>query len=158
MVHSKQLLQVYQSKLDNRSLRRTLLLGAASAVVLGLSTPASAQVDCKAHPNDPSCQSGSLETVIVTGSRIPQQGLNSRSPVTSVDQQEAQMQGTTNIDTLLNNLPSVFADQTEGASNNSSAAAILYSRQNPKILWVDDAEIVGDRIAELGPVFWDFFA
>jgi hypothetical protein len=32
------------------------------------------------------------------------------------------------------------------------------SRHNPKILWVDDAEIVGDRIAEVGPIPWHFFA
>ena len=32
------------------------------------------------------------------------------------------------------------------------------SRQNPKILWVDDAEIVGDRIAKFWPAFGDFFA
>jgi hypothetical protein len=36
--------------------------------------------------------------------------------------------------------------------------AIPCSRQNAKILWVDDAKIVGDEIAELRPVFWDFFA
>ena len=32
------------------------------------------------------------------------------------------------------------------------------SPHNPKILWVDDAEIVGDRIAEVGPVARNFFA
>jgi hypothetical protein len=36
--------------------------------------------------------------------------------------------------------------------------AIPGSRQNPKILWVDDAEVVGDRIAKALPVFGDFFA
>jgi len=35
---------------------------------------------------------------------------------------------------------------------------ILLSRQNPKILWVDDTEVVGDRIAQLRPVFRSFFA
>src|ERR1700687_4878441 len=32
------------------------------------------------------------------------------------------------------------------------------SRHDPKILWVDDAKIVGDRIAEIGPVAGNFFA
>jgi hypothetical protein len=32
------------------------------------------------------------------------------------------------------------------------------SRHDPKIVWVDDAEIVGDRIAEVGPVAGNFFA
>jgi len=31
------------------------------------------------------------------------------------------------------------------------------SRQNPKILWVDDAKVVGDRIAKFWPAFGDFF-
>src|SRR5665811_1739030 len=31
------------------------------------------------------------------------------------------------------------------------------SRHDPKILWVDDTEIVGDRIAEVRPVPWNFF-
>ena len=36
--------------------------------------------------------------------------------------------------------------------------AIPCSRQNAKILWVDDTEVVGDGIAQLRPVFGDFFA
>ena len=32
------------------------------------------------------------------------------------------------------------------------------SRQNPKILWVDDAEVVGDRITKACPVLGDFVA
>ena len=31
------------------------------------------------------------------------------------------------------------------------------SGQNPKILWVDDAEIIRDRIAKIWPAFGDFF-
>jgi uncharacterized membrane protein HdeD (DUF308 family) len=37
-------------------------------------------------------------------------------------------------------------------------AGIPRSRQNPKILWVDDAEVVGDRIAKACPVLGDFVA
>jgi hypothetical protein len=32
------------------------------------------------------------------------------------------------------------------------------SRHNPKILWVDDAEVVGDGVAEAVPVLGDFVA
>ena len=35
---------------------------------------------------------------------------------------------------------------------------ILRSRQKPKILWVDDAEVVGDRITKACPVLGDFVA
>jgi hypothetical protein len=38
------------------------------------------------------------------------------------------------------------------------AFGIPRSRQNPKILWVYDAEVICDRIAEPRPVFGDFFA
>jgi hypothetical protein len=35
---------------------------------------------------------------------------------------------------------------------------ILGSPHNPKFLWVDDVEIVGDRITEARPVLGNFFA
>jgi outer membrane receptor protein involved in Fe transport len=56
-------------------------------------------------------QQSSIETVVVTGSRIPSVGLKSVSPVNVVDRQEIEFEGTTHIETLLNNLPSVTADQ-----------------------------------------------
>src|ERR1700689_5508904 len=37
------------------------------------------------------------------------------------------------------------------------SATILGSPHNPKFLWVDDAEIVGDRITEVRPVPGNFF-
>jgi len=36
-------------------------------------------------------------------------------------------------------------------------ATIPSSRQNPKILRIDDAEVVGDRIAKLEPADWNGF-
>lgn len=101
---------MYQTN-QNKTLRSALLLGAASAAALSLAAPAMAQ------------DNGGVETVVVTGSRIPQQGLYSSSPVTAVGQQEIQYQGTVNVETLLNNLPSVVADQTEGVTNGSSGTA-----------------------------------
>jgi iron complex outermembrane receptor protein len=106
---------VYQANLDKRSLRSALLLGAASAVAVSLSLPASAQDQ-------------STETVVVTGSRIPQQGLYAPSPVTAVGQQEMKFEGTTGVETLLNNLPSVFADQTAGQSNGATGTATVNLR------------------------------
>ena len=79
-----------------KSLRSGLLLSAASAAVASLSVPVLAQ------------QAAPVETVVVTGSRIPQQGLYAPSPVTAVGQQEMKFEGTTGVETLLNNLPSVF--------------------------------------------------
>src|SRR5277367_2112710 len=103
---------VHQNILDRRSLRSTLLLGAASMAAVGLSAPAFAQEQ-------------TAETVVVTGSRIPQQGLYAPSPVTAVGQQEMKFEGTTGVETLLNNLPSVMADQTSGVSNGATGTATV---------------------------------
>ncbi len=104
--------QVYQTN-KQKNLRQTLLLGAASVAALGIAAPAMAQ------------DSGSVETVVVTGSRIPQTGLYSSSPVTAVGQQEAKFQGTTSVETLLNSLPSVFADFGQTSSNGATGQATV---------------------------------
>jgi iron complex outermembrane receptor protein len=96
-----------------RNLRSVLLLGAASAAAFGLSAPASAQ------------DSSSVETVVVTGSRIPQQGLYSSSPVTAVGQQELKLEGTTDVGQLLNNLPSVVSGQQSFTGNASTGTATV---------------------------------
>jgi len=101
---------VYQTNMNRRSLRSVLLLGAASAAAIGLSAPAYAQDQ-------------SVETVVVTGSRIAQTGLYSTSPVTAVGQQEIKLEGTTNVETLINNLPSAFADMGEAESNGATGTA-----------------------------------
>lgn len=88
-----------------KSLRSALLLSAASAAITSLTVPAMAQ------------DQSAPETVVVTGSRIPQQGLYSSSPVTAIGQQEMKFQGTTDVTTLLDSLPSV----TPSFSNVSSA-------------------------------------
>ena len=46
-----------------------------------------------------------VQEVVVTGSRIPQPGLTSNSPLTVVNSQEIKLEGTTNVEDLLNNLP-----------------------------------------------------
>lgn len=95
-----------------RGLRSGLLLGAASAALASVALPALAQQ-----------QGGQVETVVVTGSRIPQQGLYSSSPVTAVGQQEMKFEGTTDVTTLVNNLPAAFVDQNSGVSNGSSGTS-----------------------------------
>ncbi len=93
------------------NLRSVLLLGAASAAALGIGAPALAQ------------QSGNVETVVVTGSRIPQTGIYSASPVTAVGQQELKFEGTTDVTTLVNNLPEAFVDQSSGMANGATGTA-----------------------------------
>ena len=92
-----------QSKLNLRSI---LLSGAAMATVAAFSTQAMAQ--------------SSVETVVVTGSRIPQRGLEGASPVTVVGQQEVQLEGATSIGNVLQNLPSVVNDADNDFNDNGS--------------------------------------
>ncbi len=99
---------------SGRGLRSALLMGAASVAALGVSAPALAQE--------------TTETVVVTGSRIPQQGLYASSPVTAVGQQELKFEGTTNVENLLNNLPGVFADYGQNASNGATGTATVNLR------------------------------
>jgi len=96
----------------NSSLRSALLLGAATAAAVSLTGSALAQ-------------QANVETVIVTGSRIPQVGIVSPSPVTMVGQGEMKLEGTTDVGTLLNNLPSVFAGQTSGEGNGASGTVTV---------------------------------
>jgi len=105
---------VFQTNQDKRSLRSALLLGAASVSVVGLSVPASAQE--------------TTETVVVTGSRIPQTGLYSSSPVTAVGQQEMKFEGTTNVENLINNLPQAFGDFGSNNSNGATGTATVNLR------------------------------
>jgi len=102
-------------QINKSSLKSVLLLGGATAAAVSLMTPAQAQ-------------SSGVETVVVTGSRIPQQGLVSATPVTAVSAQEIKNEGTTNVENLLNNLPSVFADQGSMASNAASGTASVNLR------------------------------
>ena len=63
--------------------------------------------------------------LVITGSRIPQPNMTSTSPVAVVSDTEVKLEGTTNVETLLNNLPQVFADQGGGVSNGSSGTATV---------------------------------
>jgi outer membrane receptor protein involved in Fe transport len=63
-----------------------------------------------------------VETVVVTGSRIPQTGLYSSSPVTAVGQEEMKFQGTTSVDSLINSLPGAIADY--GATSSAFSGAL----------------------------------
>src|SRR5439155_6646959 len=75
---------VFKTNQTTRNLRSALLLGAASAAAIGINA-ANAQ------------QQGNVETVVVTGSRIPQTGVYAASPVTAVGQQELKFEGTTDV-------------------------------------------------------------
>ena len=59
----------------------------------------------------------------MTGSRIPQPNLESAAPVTVVSDQDVKLSGSTRIEDVLNQLPSVGAAQASGVSNGATGTA-----------------------------------
>jgi outer membrane receptor protein involved in Fe transport len=94
-----------------------MISGAALAAVSA--TGASAQA-VEAAP----AATTSVQELVVTGSRIPSKNLTSVSPVTTINNQTVKLQGTTNVEDLINNLPQAFADfgtfETNGSSGTST--------------------------------------
>ncbi|MEN9543850.1 MAG: hypothetical protein RLZZ598_683 [Pseudomonadota bacterium] len=68
------------------------------------------------------------ERVEVTGSRIKVIEVEGVSPITVVDAKEIKTEGIRNVESLLNNLPQVFADQGGTVSNGSSGTATVNLR------------------------------
>jgi len=97
--------------LTNRTLKSALMAGAAVATI-GSLAPAFAQ-------------DKEVEKVTVTGTRIPQKGLTSVSPVTTISNTEAKLTGTSSAETLLNDMPQVFANQGAEVANGSSGTATV---------------------------------
>jgi iron complex outermembrane receptor protein len=90
------------------------MAGAAMATLAGIA-PANAQSE----------EDKPVEKVTVTGSRIPQKGLTSVSPVSTITSQEGKFQGTTSVETLLNSMPQVLAGQASELSNGATGTATV---------------------------------
>ena len=106
----------------------------ASTLLVGinlLSSPTLAQDPAAEAPTGPvesqptpdvSSEGEDVQTggdIIVTGSRIPQPNLESAAPVTVVSDQDVKLSGSTRIEDVLNQLPSVGAAQASGVSNGA---------------------------------------
>lgn len=78
--------------------------------------------------------SHNMPELVITGSRIPQSdphqplNLTSASPITVVDNKEIALQGTTNVESLINSLPAAFADYNSTVSNGATGTATLNLR------------------------------
>jgi iron complex outermembrane receptor protein len=66
--------------------------------------------------------------VEVTGSRIPTANLDGPSPITVVTAKDIQTDGARSVESFLNNLPQVFADQGGTISNGASGTATVNLR------------------------------
>jgi outer membrane receptor protein involved in Fe transport len=71
---------------------------------------------------------GTVQEVVVTGSRIRQPNLTSVSPLATVSSAQIQQRGTTNIEDVINQLPQALAAQTSQVSNGASGTATVNLR------------------------------
>src|SRR5882724_9151922 len=101
----------------SRAVRRALVLGAVAAAG---ALPAMAQ--------EQPAKAAEVETVTVTGSRIPQPQIESASPVTSIGAEAIQQTGVTRVEDLLNTLPQVAGQYGAGVSNGATGEATVSLR------------------------------
>jgi outer membrane receptor protein involved in Fe transport len=101
--------------------RRTLLLAAAA------SAPVFAP-SAFAQDQEATSGVGTVEEVVVTGSRIPQPNVEGVSPVAVIGAEEVAVRGITRVEDLVNNLPQAFADQGGNISNGSTGTATVNLR------------------------------
>ncbi len=97
-----------------------LRLAAKLAFIAGVGTVAGG-----AYAQESSTQ---LQGVQVTGSRIKQANLTGSSSVTVISDKELQLEGTVNVETLLNNIPQTFAGFSTGDSNGATGTATVNLR------------------------------
>lgn len=98
------------------SLKAKLLVGATSIAAFGVTATV-------AYAQD-------TETVVVTGSRIPQRGVEGGSPITSVSSEEVKLQGAPSIVDLMKSLPSVVNDGDSDSVNNGTGGLATIDMRN----------------------------
>ena len=69
----------------------------------------------------------SANDIIITGTRIPQPNLTSAAPVTVVTNQDVKLSGSTRIEDVLNQLPSVQANQGAGKAQSIRRGVLPHS-------------------------------
>jgi iron complex outermembrane receptor protein len=84
-------------------------------------------------PNDENASASSLQLkqrgdaplIVITGSRIPRTDLTAVSPVTIIKSEEFKLEGATNVEEVLNQLPQVNPSQGEFVSAGATGAATI---------------------------------
>jgi iron complex outermembrane recepter protein len=102
----------------SQAVMQTLVVGAG----IGFASQAYAQQAAPAKAEE------KVDRIEVTGTRITSANLESTSPITTVDAQAIKAEGLRNIESLLNNLPQVFADQGGSVSNGATGTATVNLR------------------------------
>ncbi|MBL0143956.1 MAG: TonB-dependent receptor [Betaproteobacteria bacterium] len=69
-----------------------------------------------------------VEKIEITGTRLPAPNLEGPSPVSVITAEDIKIDGTMNVENLLNSMPQVFADQNSTVSNGASGTATVNLR------------------------------
>lgn len=69
-----------------------------------------------------------VEKLEITGTRIPSPTLEGPSPVSVISAEDISIEGTRNVESMLNNMPQVFADQNSTIVNGASGTATVNLR------------------------------
>ena len=73
-------------------------------------------------------QTGDVQRIEVTGTRLPSLSVEGPSPITVINAQDIRFDGVRKTEDLLNNLPQVFADQGGNISNGATGTATVNLR------------------------------
>lgn len=115
------------------------LMASIAVSALALSHGAQAQ-QTQAATGD---KATTVDTVVVTGTRIRRPNAQSAAPIVTMDKQELQFQGVMNIEDALNRLPQVRADNNQfgaGFDNGGQAKVNLRRLGNQRTLVLLDGE------------------
>ena len=107
----------FRSRVLGSSILGGVALLSAAALV---ATPAAAQEAGAALPTDQQ-NSGEVDEVVVTGSRIARKDYLANSPIVTVTQEDVRATGSANIETLINELPQ-FTPLGSASSNSPNVA------------------------------------
>jgi outer membrane receptor protein involved in Fe transport len=98
---------------SNTKLTRAIQLALVAAAVYGTAAVA---------------QEGEIEQIVVTGSRISRPDLQEASPIQSIGTEEIALQGTANVENILNTLPQVVGATTQTSNNPGGGVATVNLR------------------------------
>ncbi len=101
--------------------RKTKASLLASSVIFASLTAAPAMAQ-----DTPAATEG--ETILVTGSRIARQNVDTAAPVAVVDSEEFELSGTVNVENVVNSLPQVIPGFTSNSNNPGTGTATLNLR------------------------------
>lgn len=118
-------------KVNRKKLSLAVLQALGAGAVVGVVAPmANAQVQPAQTTPTTTVAAEEVQkfSTTVTGSRIPSANLTSTSPVVTVGAEDIKLEGVQNVESLLNNLPQVFADFGGNITNGATGTASVNLR------------------------------